>query len=87
MEVELELEFISQNSRQLRVGAATTFLVLVDAIVSTRVLVMMALILRSPLSLSSREAPPGIYGVYIPATAHVLAMKVGAEASLECRGK
>lgn len=81
MEVELELEFISQNIRQLRVGAATTSPILVDIIVSTRVLLLMALILLSPLSLSSREVPPGIYGVYIPAIAHVLAMKVGAEAT------
>ena len=68
-------------------GVATTSSILVDVIVSTRVIVMMALLLLSPLSLSSREVPPGIYGVYIPATARVLVMKVGTEASLECHGK
>lgn len=74
-------------ARQLIVGVATTSPILVEVIVSTRVMVMMALILLLPASLSSREVPPGIYGVYIPAISHVLAMNARAEASLECRGK
>lgn len=74
-------------ARQLVVGVVTTTPILVKVIVSTRVVVTLVLILLLPASLSSREAPPGIYGVYIPATARILAMKVGAEASLECRGK
>lgn len=74
-------------ARQLVAGVATTSPILVEVIVSTRVMVMMVLILLLPASLSSREAPPGIFGVDIPATSRVLAMKAGAEASLECLGK